>query len=332
MTNTCSNADPSLLQSHMNPTTPTTPAFGANPVSPALSHSSSHGPSRGSSHQYKSSRSQSPFVHGAGWQPYPQTSESRKASIRSHHSGSRSASVELDEGEREKSRCPFPECGKIFKDLKAHMLTHQNERPEKCPIPTCEYNQKGFARKYDKNRHTLTHYKGTMVCGFCPHSGSAAEKSFNRADVFKRHLMTVHGVEQNPPNSRKKTSPAAAAKSTQRRPEESSGKCSICGGIFQNAQDFYEHLEDCVLSVVQKIDPSEAINEKLLSSINEDEEVQRTLERNNLPSSVDPQPPTGASLQGEDEDLSETEHDEAGNKHSNLSGKGPSASRKDDPC
>jgi hypothetical protein len=85
------------------------------------------------------------------------------------------------------------------------MLTHQNERPEKCPITTCEYHVKGFARKYDKNRHTLTHYKGTMVCGFCPGSGSAAEKSFNRADVFKRHLTTVHGVEQNPPNSRKKS-------------------------------------------------------------------------------------------------------------------------------
>lgn len=43
------------------------------------------------------------------------------------------------------------------------MLTHQNKRPEKCPIQTCEYHVKGFARKYDKNRHTRTHYKGTMV-------------------------------------------------------------------------------------------------------------------------------------------------------------------------
>lgn len=69
---------------------------------------------------------------------------------------------------REKGCCPYPECGKIFKDLKAHMLTHQIERPEKCPIQSCDYHVKGFARKYDKNRHTLTHYKGVMVCGFCP--------------------------------------------------------------------------------------------------------------------------------------------------------------------
>jgi hypothetical protein len=75
-----------------------------------------------------------------------------------------------------------------------------------CPIATCEYHLKGFARKYGKNRHTLTHYEGTMVCSFCPGSGSAAEKGFNRADVFKRHLISVHGVEQAPSNSRKKSS------------------------------------------------------------------------------------------------------------------------------
>ena len=31
-------------------------------------------------------------------------------------------------------------------------LTHQSERPEKCPILNCEHNQKGFARKYDLDR------------------------------------------------------------------------------------------------------------------------------------------------------------------------------------
>ena len=166
------------------------------------------------------------------------------------------------------------------------MLTHENERPEKCPIPSCEYSKKGFARKYDKNRHTLTHYKGTMVCGFCPGSGSSQEKSFNRADVFKRHLTTVHGVEQNPPNSRKKPSAAAQARSSQ-NVGDATGSCSICHSIFSNAQDFYEHLEDCVLNVVQKTDPSEAINEKLLTSVADDENVKASLERNNLPTTLD---------------------------------------------
>jgi serine/threonine protein kinase len=90
----------------------------------------------------------------------------------SHSAASSSCSWHSYEATHEKGCCPYPECGKVFKDLKAHMLTHQMQRPEKCPIQTCDYHSKGFARKYDKNRHTLTHYKGVMVCGFCPGSGS----------------------------------------------------------------------------------------------------------------------------------------------------------------
>ena len=166
------------------------------------------------------------------------------------------------------------------------MLTHQSERPEKCPIATCEYHLKGFARKYDKNRHTLTHYKGTMVCGFCPGSGSAAEKSFNRADVFKRHLTSVHGVEQSPPNSRRK-SPSTASKKGSSQPAEQSGKCSTCSTTFDNAQDFYEHLDDCVLRVVQQEEPSEAINAQRLAEVANDDAVQETLDRHMLPSETD---------------------------------------------
>lgn len=201
---------------------------------------------------------------------------------------------------KERQRCTYPDCGKYFKDLKAHILTHQTERPEKCPIQTCEYHTKGFARKYDKNRHTLTHYKGTMVCGFCPGSGSAAEKSFNRADVFKRHLTTVHGVEQTPPNSRKKA-PAAVnpGKKLAGYPSDATGKCSTCSQTFSNAQDFYEHLDDCVLRIVQQEDPAEAINAQRLAEVEHDASVAQTLEKNHLP--LDTQ--TIDEALGEDDDM-----------------------------
>lgn len=154
-----------------------------------------------------------------------------------------------------RNRCPHPQCGRVFKDLAAHMLTHMEERPEKCPIESCEYHTKGFARKYDKNRHALTHYKGTMVCPFCPGPGTAYEKAFNRADVFKRHLTAVHNVEQTPPNSRRQTGPNSATSTASREQGESSqggpsAKCSICHCHFATAQEFYEHLDDCVLNVI----------------------------------------------------------------------------------
>ena len=192
------------------------------------------------------------------------------------------------------------------------MLTHQSERPEKCPITTCPYHQKGFARKYDKNRHTLTHYKGNMVCGFCPGSGSASEKSFNRADVFKRHLTSVHGVEQNPPNSRKK-SPGGSMKKPSVVTDDVTGKCSTCSATFRNAQDFYEHLDDCVLRVVQQEEPSEAINEKWLSSVANDDDVKETLGRYSLPVET-PQmdaPAYASDAEGDEEEDDDEHGDES---------------------
>lgn len=248
--------------------------------------------------------SQSPYLPPTNpyYMPTFSTVDQRRPSVHSFHSGY------SDSDAKEKQRCPHPECGKVFKDLKAHMLTHQNERPEKCPITTCEYHIKGFARKYDKNRHTLTHYKGTMVCGFCPGSGSAAEKSFNRADVFKRHLTAVHGVEQTPPNSRKNKNPSTIA-SAGKKPgagyaDGATGKCSTCTQTFSNAQDFYEHLDDCVLRIVQQEDPAEAINARRLAEVENDKEVHATLAKNNLPTT------TQTTITVDEEDDEEMEDEE----------------------
>ncbi|GAO13227.1 hypothetical protein UVI_02025750 [Ustilaginoidea virens] len=260
--------------------------------------------------------STSPFLHsssfgtGYGASPYgaPLDPSGRRVSTVSFISPGASADYSGDEM-KEKQRCTYPECGKVFKDLKAHMLTHQTERPEKCPIQTCEYHIKGFARKYDKNRHTLTHYKGTMVCGFCPGSGSPAEKSFNRADVFKRHLTAVHGVEQTPPNSRKKTpSGMTTGKKLSGYAPDATGKCSTCSKTFSNAQDFYEHLDDCVLRIVQQEDPAEAINAQRLAEVENDKTVHHTLEKNHLPTAT---PTMRAPDDDEEDDLDMADEEEA---------------------
>jgi hypothetical protein len=130
-----------------------------------------------------------------------------------------------------------------------------------------------------------------MVCGFCPGSGSAAEKSFNRADVFKRHLTSVHAVEQTPPNSRKKTSGNInSTKKLSSYAPDATGKCSTCSGTFSNAQDFYEHLDDCVLRIVQQEEPSEAINATRLTEVEQDqalhETVHETVHNNDLPATI----------------------------------------------
>lgn len=288
-------------------------------------------PSKHSIHSPRTStgKASSPYMRPQPWQPYQAYPSSRRQSVSSVHSRHSQGSLSSDDSN--KGLCPIITCGRHVKDLKAHMLTHQNERPEKCPIPTCEYHTKGFARKYDKNRHTLTHYKGTMVCGFCPGSGSAAEKSFNRADVFKRHLTSVHGVEQTPPSARRKSPGTGASKRTYGA-REASGMCSTCGVTFPSAQDFYEHLDDCVLRVVQQADPSEAINEKLLGSVAEDKQVQETMERHMLPSTIDLSASTSYHDEEEVEEDEEADEDDANDgtygSRNAKSGKGALKSRK----
>jgi hypothetical protein len=310
-----SPTDPSILHSYTGapiPSPMTQEDFVQQTMYPPHSPSPSEMSSR-SSKRVKSSAS--PYMQSYAPYPYP----SRRGSIASASPSSPDSSSSTP-----RTHCPFPTCGKSFKDLKAHMLTHQTERPEKCPITTCEYHIKGFARKYDKNRHTLTHYKGTMVCGFCPGSGSAAEKSFNRADVFKRHLTGVHCVEQVPPNSRRKTSngsssgPTSAAGSTAGtttgRPvgyaPDATGRCSTCGAMFPSAQDFYEHLDDCVLRLVQQEEPAEAINAERLAEVSRDRAVLETLRASNLPTTTPDQTSFSDGEDGEDEAADEEDDDE----------------------
>lgn len=276
------------------------PTSAVLPQSPALTTSSPHG----------ETGSQSPYA-GHGYH-YPSfgVSHDRRQSIDSYHSNQ--SGHQSDGTQTKKKQCPYPECGKWFKDLDAHVTTHQQVRPNKCPITTCQFNEKGFARKYDKNRHTLTHYKGTMVCSFCPSAGSAAEKSFNRADVFKRHLTAVHGVEATPPNSRKNrkrsgstpTKSTAGARATTTTSSDATGKCSTCSQTFSDVQDFYEHLDACVMNIIQQEDPAEAVNAERLAEVENDPEVHATLEKNNLPTTTQTMI-TGTEEDEEDEDLSD---------------------------
>lgn len=81
-----------------------------------------------------------------------------------------------------------------------------------------------------------------------------------------------------------------------------SGTCSTCGVTFANAQDFYEHLDDCVLRVVQQGDPSEVINESILMSVAEDKAVKDTMERHMLSAALDLAGPTSFADEDEEDD------------------------------
>ncbi|KAF1976285.1 hypothetical protein BU23DRAFT_456563, partial [Bimuria novae-zelandiae CBS 107.79] len=148
----------------------------------------------------------------------------------------------------EKGKCPYPGCGRVLRDLPAHLLTHQAERPEKCPVQSCEYHTRGFARPYDRVRHTISHFKKTMACGFCCTSTSTAENTFNRCDVFLRHLITVHGVEQVAA-VRREDSHGTAKEPRKATAGQKVAACGLCYEPF-DPQGFYEHLRGCALRQV----------------------------------------------------------------------------------
>jgi hypothetical protein len=142
-------ADPSLI--HPDVRTIAMPGFeqqhyaapnSAYPASPALS----------ASPQLRSGNT-SPFLQNNNYQPFspfqppPADQQQRRPSLASFHSYNSGEQQYSGDESKEKQRCPHHDCGKVFKDLRAHMLTHQTERPEKCPIATCDYHTKGFARK-----------------------------------------------------------------------------------------------------------------------------------------------------------------------------------------
>ena len=175
-------------------------------------------------------------------------------------------------------QCPYRTCHGDFEDLKTHLLTHQNDRREKCPINSCIYHIKGFARKFECARHTLSHYRRTMVCDFCP--DILPLNQFNRADLFQRHLTSLHGVTQSPTGSRRIAS-TPAAKSGDRG--KGTGKCPACSRGFNNVQDLYDHLFDCIIDKLKKEQLSEHANYEPLMQTNDDlsrDKVERDSQEN----------------------------------------------------
>jgi hypothetical protein len=53
-------------------------------------------------------------------------------------------------------------------------------------------------------------------------------------------------------------------------------KCSICSATFSNAQDFYSHLDDCVLRIVEQEGPSETLKYNKTKSIHASQQVATT--------------------------------------------------------
>jgi hypothetical protein len=175
------------------------------------------------------------------------TISSRNSSTRSTKSGKWN-----ENNQQDKDICPSPERGCGLKEVFAQPLRHQAEQPEKCPIETCEYHTKGFAKPYEKVRHALTHFKRSFICDFCPSTETITDRTFLRCDVFLRHLVSAHGVSPVPRARRAELYRTSIIKQQRiRLGNQAVATCTLCSEPF-DAQGFYEHLRGCVLRQVTK--------------------------------------------------------------------------------
>ncbi|KAH9898950.1 hypothetical protein F4778DRAFT_741687 [Xylariomycetidae sp. FL2044] len=90
-------------------------------------------------------------------------------------------------------RCTFPNCDKTFNRparLAAHIRSHNNDRPFKCPHADCD-------KDYLEEKHLRQHIKGTHTDErkhVCAHPG--CDKSFVTATRLRRHQQVHEGQER----------------------------------------------------------------------------------------------------------------------------------------
>ncbi|KAF2863344.1 hypothetical protein K470DRAFT_123291 [Piedraia hortae CBS 480.64] len=141
-----------------------------------------------------------------------------------------------------KGKCPI--CHRYVQNLKTHGWTHRAIRPEKCPRGTCEYSIKGFARKYDRDRHAWAHYDHHITCPLCIGPLNAGRSpTFRRYTDLRSHLTREHCSDANRGR-------------TGRRPRvedlEQFGNCFVCRSPLVGAHHCRQHLDECIIRAVER--------------------------------------------------------------------------------
>ena len=106
------------------------------------------------------------------------------------------------------------------------------EYSRKCPVTTCESHRKGFPRKAERDKHTMTHFEGSFKCGsrLCGRSYIFFENSFNNIEDLRHHVRGLTHL------------------SSFREFERF--RCCVCTHVFDRSS-YLEHLDDCMVHTVE---------------------------------------------------------------------------------
>lgn len=111
------------------------------------------------------------------------------------------------------------------------------EYSQTCPVPTCEYHHKRFSLKAERDKHTMTHVEGDMICDYytCPFRSfdwSNDRISNLRVDNVKHVKNHVYIFHDGPHNPIKVL------------------ECQVCFRELSRP-DYLDHLDGCIVRTVE---------------------------------------------------------------------------------
>lgn len=104
------------------------------------------------------------------------------------------------------------------------------EYSRKCPVTTCEFHRKGFPRKGERDKHTMTHFDGPFKC-----SSELCDRSYS-SEIFDNVEDLRHHVRGSTHHSS--------------FCEFKRFKCCVCTRVFDRSA-YLEHLNDCIVHTVE---------------------------------------------------------------------------------
>lgn len=139
----------------------------------------------------------------------------------------------------------------IVIDFPTHLASLSTPVVERCPVKTCERHENGFLKIGEGKKHAFTHFKGSLVCGFCKPYKTTFFRAPDRVSLFLTHLIKNHGVRGHQHDH-----DIGGARLVRKKSTGPVADCSICSEPF-TAQVLYEHLPGCILRKVSRNDQAD---------------------------------------------------------------------------
>lgn len=104
------------------------------------------------------------------------------------------------------------------------------EYSRKCPVATCEFHRKGFPRKAERDKHTMTHFEGSFNWGYELCGRSYSFEILDNIEDLRHHVR------------------GSTHLSSFRELERF--KCYVCTRVFDRS-GYLEHMDDCMVHTVE---------------------------------------------------------------------------------